>query len=137
VAGHAMKYLSGESKGYNGRAVLVQNYSAVTAACLVVRRDVFNEVGGFDAEHLGVAFNDVDLCLRIREAGYRNLWTPYAELYHHESATRGPEDTDEKQARFTNEIGYMKSRWGKGLLRDPAYNPNLTLDREDFSLNWH
>jgi len=137
VAGHAMKYLARESKGYNGRAVLVQNYSAVTTACMVVRREVFDEVGGFDAEHLGVAFNDVDLCLRIREQGYRNLWTPYAELYHHESATRGPEDTAEKQARFSNEITYMKSRWGVGLLRDPAYNPNLTLDREDFSLSRH
>ncbi|MCP5305430.1 MAG: glycosyltransferase [Chromatiaceae bacterium] len=137
VAGHAMKYLSGEAKGYNGRAVLVQNYSAVTAACMVMRREVFEQIGGFDAEHLGVAFNDVDLCLRIREQGYRNLWTPYAELYHHESATRGAENTAEKQARFGKEIAYMKSRWGAGLLRDPAYNPNLTLDREDFSLNWH
>ncbi|MGB5198593.1 MAG: glycosyltransferase [Sedimenticolaceae bacterium] len=137
VAGHAMKYLSGESKGYNGRAVLVQNYSAVTAACMVVRRDVFAQVAGFDAENLGVAFNDVDLCLRIRELGYRNLWTPFAELYHHESATRGAEDTAHKQARFSAEIDYMKSRWGKSLLSDPAYSPNLTLDREDFSLNWH
>ncbi len=137
VAGHAMKFLSGESKGYNGRAVLVQNYSAVTAACLVVRRTIFEQVGGFDAEHLGVAFNDVDLCLRIREQGYRNLWTPYAELVHHESATRGPEDTAEKQARFSREIAHMKSRWGASLLQDPAYNPNLTLDREDFSLSRH
>lgn len=136
VAGHAMKYLPVDAKGYNGRAVIAQNYSAVTAACMVVRREVFEQVGGFDVEHLGVAFNDVDLCLRIRELGYRNLWTPYAELYHHESASRGPENTAEKQQRFAGEIAYMKSRWGEGLMRDPAYNPNLTLDREDFSLNW-
>ncbi len=90
VAGHAMKYLSGESKGYNGRAVLVQNYSAVTAACMVVRRDVFAQVAGFDAENLGVAFNDVDLCLRIRELGYRNLWTPFAELYHQSRRLAAP-----------------------------------------------
>ncbi len=137
VAGHAMKFLRTGSKGYNGRAVIAQNYSAVTAACMVVRRQVFERAGGFDFQNLGVAFNDVDLCLRIRELGYRNLWTPYAELYHHESASRGPEDTAEKQQRFTGEIAYMKERWGDGLLRDPAYNPNLTLDREDFSLNWH
>ena len=132
-----MKYLAADAKGYNGRAVITQNYSAVTAACMVMRREVFEQAGGFDVQNLGVAFNDVDLCLRIRELGYRNLWTPYAELYHHESASRGAENTAEKQQRFAGEIAYMKSRWGRGLLRDPAYNPNLTLDREDFSLNWH
>ncbi len=134
VAGHGHKRFSGNDPGYFFRAKLVQNLSAVTAACLVLRREVFEEVGGFDEKNLSVAFNDVDFCLRIRERGYRNLWTPYAELYHLESASRGPEETLEKQARFRNEVLYMKSRWGQALLHDPYYNPNLTLDREDFSL---
>jgi GT2 family glycosyltransferase len=101
---------------------------------MLLRREVFDEVQGFDAQNLPVAFNDVDFCLRIRERGYRNLWTPYAQLYHHESASRGPEDTPEKQARFKNEIAYMHRRWGELLHRDPAYNPNLTDRTEDFSL---
>jgi GT2 family glycosyltransferase len=134
VAGHAMKMLPRGAKGYNARAVLVQNYSAVTAACMLVRRRVFDEIGGFDADNLPIAFNDVDLCLRIREKGYRNLWTPYAQLYHHESASRGPEDTPEKQARFGKEIAYMRHRWGQLLHHDPAYNPNLTDRTEDFAL---
>ncbi|MEW8027576.1 MAG: glycosyltransferase family 2 protein, partial [Candidatus Thiodiazotropha sp.] len=103
VAGHAMKYSSKDNKGYMGRSVLIQNYTAVTAACLLLRLEVFDAVGGFDSEHLAVAFNDVDLCIRIYQAGYYNLWTPYAELYHHESASRGAEDTPEKQQRFSGE----------------------------------
>ena len=86
--------------------------------------------------NLKVAFNDVDFCLRVREAGYRNVWTPYAELYHHESATRGLDDTSEKQARFIEEVLYMKERWGELLKTDPAYSPNLTLKHEDFSYAW-
>ena len=123
------------SAGYFGRLLLTQEMSAVTAACLVVRREVFEEVSGFDAEHLAIAFNDVDLCLRIREAGYRNVFTPFAELYHHESASRGSDDSPEKQARFSREVGVMKRRWGAKLRRDPAYNPNLTQDREDFGIS--
>ncbi len=134
VAGHAMKMMPRGAKGYNARAVLVQNYSAVTAACLLVRRRVFDEVEGFDEKNLPVAFNDVDFCLRIRERGYRNLWTPYAELYHHESASRGPEDTPEKQRRFKKEIDYMRRTWGPALQHDPAYNPNLTDRSENFAL---
>jgi len=95
----------------------------------------FEKIGGFN-ETLQVAFNDVDFCLRVREAGYRNIYTPYAELYHHESATRGDEDTAEKQLRFSKESIYMKQRWGDLLLNDPAYSPNLTLDHQDFSLAW-
>jgi GT2 family glycosyltransferase len=83
---------------------------------------------------LSVAFNDVDFCLRVQEAGYFNVWTPYAELYHYESKTRGLEDTPEKIARFQKEVAYMQNRWGTLLLQDPCYNPNLTLAREDFSL---
>jgi glycosyltransferase involved in cell wall biosynthesis/2-polyprenyl-3-methyl-5-hydroxy-6-metoxy-1,4-benzoquinol methylase len=136
VAGHAMKYTTKENKGYMGRSVLIQNYTAVTAACMLVRREVFDAVDGFDSENLPVAFNDVDLCIRIYKAGYYNLWTPYAELYHHESASRGPEDTPEKQLRFTGEAEYMLNKYGPLLERDPAYNPNLTRCAEDFSLNW-
>ena|GEM_PF-728418 len=135
VAGHAHKFLPRNQPGYFGRATLTQSFSAVTAACLVIRKELFEQVGGLN-ETLQVAFNDVDLCLRVLEAGYRNVWTPYAELYHHESATRGYEDTPEKQARFLEEVQYMKHRWNRLLLRDPAYNPNLTLNHEDFSLAW-
>ena len=134
VAGHAMKYLPKGDPGYCARALLRQNYSAVTAACLVVRRVLFEEVDGFDETHLAVAFNDVDLCLRLREVGYDNVWTPWAELYHHESLSRGAEDTPEKQRRFAKECEWMRQRWGELLDRDPAYNPNLTRAREDFSL---
>ena len=135
VAGHSHKHLSKESPGYFYRALLHQTLSAVTAACLVVRRDVFEEVGGLD-ESLAVAFNDVDFCLRIRESGYRNVWTPYAEMIHHESISRGYENTPEKQERFKKEILYIQKKWGDTLQDDPAYNPNLTRDREDFSLAW-
>lgn len=135
VAGHAHKRLPLGAPGYFRRAVLIQNFSAVTAACMVLRKEVFLDAGGFD-EDLRVAFNDVDLCLRIWQRGYHNLWTPYAELYHYESATRGHEDTPQKQERFYREIEFMKQRWGALLLNDPAYSPNLTLDREDFSLAW-
>ena len=86
--------------------------------------------------NLQVALNYIDFCLRVREAGYRNIWTPYAELYHHESATRGYEDRPENQERFAKEVQYMKQRWGDTLLNDSAYSPNLTLDREDFSYAW-
>ena len=133
VAGHAHHRTTREQNGYFSRAQLVQNYSAVTAACAVVRAEVYRQVGGLD-EQLPVAFNDVDLCLRIRDAGYRNLWTPYAELYHHESASRGLEDTPEKQARFAEDTEYMVRRYATALLHDPAYNPNLALRMQDYTL---
>nr|WP_299379340.1 glycosyltransferase [uncultured Halomonas sp.] len=136
VAGHSHKHFPKESAGFMNRTKVIGGYSAITAACLVIRKTIFDEVGGLNAERLKIAFNDVDFCLRIREAGYRNVWTPYADLYHHESVSRGYEDTPEKQARFSSEVEYMKERWGKGLSKDPAYNPNLTLDHEDFSLAW-
>ncbi|OYT92373.1 MAG: glycosyl transferase family 2 [Burkholderiales bacterium PBB3] len=136
VAGHVHHKLDRTQAGYFSRARLVQNYSAVTAACSVVRTEVFNQVDGFNEQDLAVAFNDVDLCLRIRNAGYHNLWTPFAELYHHESATRGHEDTPEKQARFAHEVGYMVSTYGDALLNDPAYNPNLALRIKDFALSY-
>ncbi|QOR40735.1 glycosyltransferase family 2 protein [Billgrantia diversa] len=134
VAGHAHKYFTRHSPGYFTRLHLAHNLSAVTGACLLVRRAVFEEVGGLNEEHLAIAFNDVDLCLKVREAGYRNLWTPYAELYHHESVSRGAEDNAAKRARANGEANYMRETWGEHLDSDPAYNPNLTLVHEDFSL---
>jgi GT2 family glycosyltransferase len=134
VAGHSHKYFPGDAHGYFSRLKVVQNLSAVTGACLVVRKEIYEEVGGLDEENLKVAFNDVDFCLKVREAGYRNLWTPFAELYHHESKSRGHEDTSEKQARFEKEVLWMKKKWGDTLMNDPYYNPNLTLEHEDFSL---
>ncbi len=113
---------------------LLQNLSAVTAACLLVRKAVYEQVGGLNATELKVAFNDVDFCLKVREAGYRNLWTPYAELYHLESISRGAEDSPEKQARFREEVRYMLEKWGEALRTDPFYSPNLTFNREDFSI---
>jgi hypothetical protein len=115
------------------RAKLTQTMSAVTAACMMVRREVYQQVGGLDVS-LQVAFNDIDFCLRLRQHGYANVWTPFAELYHHESASRGHEDTPAKRARFMQEVEFMKDRWGDQLDRDPAYSPNLTLFGEPFAL---
>lgn len=135
VGNHAHYHLARGNPGYFGRAVLHQSFSVVTGACLLIRRSTFDDVDGFDAS-LAVAFNDVDLCLRVREAGYRNIWTPYAELIHHESASRGIEDNPEKLSRFNSEVDFIRKRWEGELLSDPAYNPNLTLDSEDFSYAW-
>jgi GT2 family glycosyltransferase len=135
VAGHPNKYFPKGYAGYFGRAILTQSMSAVTAACLMIRRDLWNKVQGFD-EDLAVAFNDVDFCLRVKAAGYRNVWTPHAEMNHHESASRGNETTPEKRQRYLEEIERMKSRWGDTLAGDPAYNPNLTLAHDDFSCAW-
>lgn len=134
VAGHSHKYLKRDSAGYFSRMKITQATSAVTAACLLIRREIYNKVNGLEENHLKIAFNDVDFCLKVVEAGYRNLWTPYAELYHHESISRGTEDTPEKQQRFAMEVGYMHDRWGERLKSDPYYSPNLTRDREDFSI---
>ena len=133
VAGHAFKTFPRGSEGIFNRARLVQNYSAVTGACLVVRKSTYLQVGGLDEDDLAIAFNDVDFCLKVRAAGYRNLWSPFAEFYHHESASRGAEDTPAKQARFGAEIKIMRDRWGAMLDTDPAYNPNLSLNSEDFA----
>ncbi|WP_157008225.1 glycosyltransferase family 2 protein [Xenophilus azovorans] len=136
VADHAHRHLPQGEPGYFGRAALLQTFSAVTAACLVVRKDRFDAVGRLDEEHLKVAFNDVDLCLRLREAGWRNVWTPYADLYHHESATRPSDLRPEQVERFKREEQFMFDRWGELLFNDPAYSPNLTMAQEDFSLAW-
>lgn len=136
VAGHIHRFLGGNASGYCHRAVLNQNLSAVTGACLVVRKKVFQEVGGLDEKNLRIAFNDVDFCLKLIAAGYRNVFTPNAQLYHHESVSRGRDDTPEKKNVFTFEFNYMREKWGLVLRNDFAYNTNLTLDFEDFSLNF-
>ncbi|MEN9848022.1 MAG: hypothetical protein RL368_762, partial [Pseudomonadota bacterium] len=127
VAGHSHKYLQRGSVGYFGRVVLIQNLSAVTGACMILRKENYKAVGGLDNENLKIAFNDVDFCLKLLVAGFKIVWTPYAELYHHESISRGHDDTPEKAARFNSEREYMVKRWGKLLAVDAAYNPNLTV----------
>ena len=134
VAGHAHKYFARNHPGYFSRLYVSQNLMAVTAACLLVRKAVFDEVGSLNEQDLTVAFNDVDFCLKVHKAGYRNLWTPYAELYHHESISRGHEDNPEKRARFQREIDYMIRTWQTDTLQDPYYNPNLTLQHDGFSI---
>jgi GT2 family glycosyltransferase len=133
VAGHAHAGLRRSEPSYFARAHLAQDVSAVTTACALVKREVYLQVGGFD-ENLAVTFNDVDFCLRLREAGYRIVWTPHAELIHHESASRGFDSSAPKQVRFLAEVDYMESKWGHILQRDPFYNPNLSLDENLFTL---
>ena len=117
-----------------GRLGYAQNLSAVTAACMLIKASAYREVGGLD-ESLAVAFNDVDLCLKLRAAGYLIVWTPYAEAYHYESKSRGLEDTPEKKARFRREVAQFSAKWGDVLEKgDPYYNENLTLMRGDFSV---
>jgi len=118
---------------YFARAHLAQNLSAVTAACAVVKREVYSQLGGFD-ENLAVTFNDIDFCLRLREAGYSIVWTPHADLVHHESASRGVDDSTPRQVRCLAEIDYMNAKWGDMLQRDPFYNPNLSLGQDLFTL---
>ena len=127
VAGHMFHLLEMSDPGYFGRAVLASDVSAVTAACLVVRKSVFLEVGGFDSVNLPVAFNDVDLCLKLRQSGYRNVWTPSARLYHHESLSRGSDQAPHRVAQFNAEIAFMIDKWGSVLTTDPFYNPNLNI----------
>jgi glycosyltransferase involved in cell wall biosynthesis/SAM-dependent methyltransferase len=134
VAGHIPDGSRRGDFGYCGRATVVQNLSAVTAACLVMPKLVFDEIGGFNERDLTVTYNDVDLCLRICEAGYRIVWTPYAELYHLESVSRGRDTDPHNVERSKAEVAYMLRRWGHILDRDPYYNPNLRLDRPAFDL---
>lgn len=133
VANHIFKFASRNDPGYFGRLKLVQEFSCVTGACMVMRKSVFDQVGGLDAENLAVSFNDVDLCLRIREAGYRVVWTPFAELYHLESMSRGAATQPDQIDCFKQEIAYMQTRWAGTLAADPFYNANLTLNDLDFS----
>jgi GT2 family glycosyltransferase len=134
VAGHQYLHYRRGDTGYFGHLVLVRNITAVTGACLLLRRQSFLEVGGLDEVSLPVAFNDIDLCLKLVARGYRNLWTPYAELYHHESASRGSDLAGKKAARFMGEVAVMRQRWGEVLDHDPYWNPNLALHATEILL---
>jgi GT2 family glycosyltransferase len=132
TAGHMHSHLRPDEPGHAGRARLTQELSAVTAACLLVRRAVYEQVGGMDAEHLVVDYNDIDFCLKLRAAGYRVIWTPHAQLIHHESATRGANRSAEQLARYARESACVRKRWSRWLDNDPAYNPNWSLRNRDF-----
>jgi GT2 family glycosyltransferase len=135
LAGHAFLQLPKGEPGYMGRAIVVQNVSAVTAACMMMKKDLFDALGGFD-ETLKVAFNDIDLCMKIRESGNLIVFNPYAELYHHESVSRGAEDTKEKKTRFVGEIEYFNSKWKAQLdAGDPFYNPHLDLELTPYRIS--
>ena len=134
IAGHMFVDMPAERTGYLHKASLLQDMSAVTAACMMVKRDAFEKAGGFTRE-LAVAFNDVDLCLKIRREGYLVVYDPYAKLYHMESKTRGLEDSKDKVRRFQTEIEYMRSHWIQILKKgDPYYNKNLSLTKWNYSL---
>ena len=134
LAAHMHKNFPVGHPGYMGRLVYAQDVYAVTAACLMVRKSVYDEVNGLD-ESFAVAFNDVDFCVRVRQAGYTNVFTPFAQLYHYESKSRGMEDNPEKQKRFQGEVLRFQARWGDLLAAgDPCTNPNFDIQREDFSL---
>ncbi len=134
VANHLNKNIKRDDPGYMGQLLYAQNLSAVTAACMLIRREVWDQVNGLD-ERFAVAFNDTDLCMRIRQKGYLIVWTPFAELFHFESKSRGYENTPEKKERFSSEIFRFRERWSKELAAgDPYYNPNFSLDRESFTV---
>ena len=134
IAGHAHKYLAADEEGYQLRLQLAHNLSAVTAAALVVRKAVFEEVGGFDAINFAVNYNDVDICLRLQQAGYRNLFCPDAVLIHHESKSRGAPITADAHTQWQSEKQAMLDRWGAVLQADPNYSPHLSLLEENLSL---
>ncbi len=136
IGSHAHKFLDKGEHGYFNRAELIQEFSAVTAACMLIPKKIFKQVGGFNETSLAISFNDVDLCLKIRVLNYRVVWTPFAELYHHESVSRGTDDTEEISPRFQSEIEFMNKTWANWIQNDPAYSPNLTLNAENFSLAW-
>jgi GT2 family glycosyltransferase len=132
-ANHLHSSLDHDDPGYCRRAMLAQDLSAVTAACLVTWRKLYLGLGGLDEKRLAVAFNDVDYCLRVRAAGQRVVWTPHAELYHHESVTRGADDSWRRKLHARREVAEMRGRWANVMRRDPFYNPNLSYDQPDFS----
>jgi glycosyltransferase involved in cell wall biosynthesis len=136
VAGVAYHRFPRGHPGYFNRLWLQQNYSALTAACMLIRKNVFAEVGRFDEEHLGVSFNDVDLCLELRKRGFENVWTPYANLIHRESSSRGHPSTPDQHQQFLREATYMQQKWGAELLRDPFYSPNFSLNWPGFDFAW-
>jgi GT2 family glycosyltransferase len=137
AAGHPHKFFPDNHIGYHGRLHMVYNVSAVTGAMLMMKLDKFNEVGGLDETNLKVAYNDIDLCLKLIDKGYLNVFTPHCRATHHESLSRGYEDTPEKLARLKKEQGYFLNKWQSFLEKgDPFYNPNLSLKNERFSLRF-
>ena len=132
-AAHSHRGINGNDAGYFCRAQLRQQLSAVTGACLLIRREIFDQVGGLD-EGFQVAYNDVDFCLRVQALGYRNIYTPFATLIHHESKTRGEDTSSKKAKRFDQEKSLLLTRWSESIQNDPFYNLNLTRGREDFSI---
>lgn len=136
AAGHVHQHFHRNDPGYSGRLSLINQYSAVTAACLAVRKESYEKVEGLDEREFAVAYNDVDFCLKLADCGLKNVYTPYAVLFHHESKSRGYEDTPEKVKRFENEKSALQRKWLKYIDYDPCYNPNLTADHGDFSLGW-
>lgn len=134
IAGHMFVNMPANRTGYLHKASILQDMSAVTAACMMMKKAAFEEVGGF-TEELSVAFNDVDLCLKVRETGRLIVYDPYVQLYHMESKTRGAEDSQEKVRRFQEEIEYIRCHWIDILKKgDPYYNKNLSLSKWNYSL---
>lgn len=133
-ANHLHQFIASHEPGYCHRAVVAQELSAVTGACLVTKRDLYLRVGGLNEKHLPVGFNDVDYCLKVREAGYKVVWTPHAELYHHESASRKEDKSPERIRVAKSEVAYMRRRWPKEMRYDPFYNANFSYFRSDFVL---
>ncbi|MFM7424158.1 MAG: glycosyltransferase family 2 protein [Elainella sp.] len=133
VANHGHRHFPGTAPGYFGNLATLNNYAAVTGACLMCRRHVFEDIGGFN-EQLAVAYNDIDLCLKMLQAGYRNIYLPHVKLYHHESKSRGREDTAEKQLRLQQETKLFCELWNQYVENDPYYSLHLTRDAEDYSL---
>lgn len=134
IAAHYLRGIPRNAPGYANRAIVTHQLTAVTAACLVIRKATFLQLGGLDAKHLAVTYNDVDFCLRVRELGLQNVLTPHAVLYHHESVSRGRDASSKNQARFLPELAYMQRRWAQQLPQDPCYNQNLSHQKPDFLL---
>lgn len=124
-APHVWRHAAGDSPGYRAQLATTRTVGAVTGACVAMRREVYDEVGGLDLERLPVTWGDIDLCLRVRRAGYRIVWTPYAVLHHLEQATRGPDERSEHHGRFAQEQAFFRERWGRAAVRDPYFSPNL------------
>jgi glycosyltransferase involved in cell wall biosynthesis len=137
IAAHAHRNFDRLSTGYFGHLQLAHRVSGVTAACMVVRREAWRQIGGFDEASLPNVLNDVDLCLQLSQAGWDIVWTPYAELFHYESTSRGIDNDGPQAEAFARAVAVMETKWGmEGLRNDPRYSPNLSLDAEDFSLAW-
>jgi GT2 family glycosyltransferase len=134
TAGHCHYKVSQQNLGYMGRLCYAQNLSAVTGACLMVKKSLYEQVGGLE-ETFEISLNDVDFCLKLREAGLLNVFTPFAQLYHYESISRGLDDQGEKAERYNRESEKFRKKWKEVLEKgDPYYNPNFSLDRSDFAV---